>query len=150
MKLLEKIKKELISALKARDKLKAGVLKVLLAEIKNKEISKRPLCLEESDIKDVIAKEIKDREEGIRIYKGANILDRVERLEKEISILRVFLPLLSELEISNLIEEGIAALHASSESDMGKVLGFVMKRARGQIDSDIVKELILNKVKDLH
>lgn len=147
MRLLDKIKKEADKALKERNRARLSVLRVLLAAIKNREIAKRPKKLEEADIKEVIAKEIKDREEGIRIYKGANVSERVDMLEAEIKILREFLPLLNEAEINDLIDKAISSTSASSEKDMGRVLGFVMPKLRGQADPEQVRVMITKKLR---
>src|SRR5690606_15950216 len=107
MTLLETIKTESDNAFKAGNRSRVSVLRVLIAAIKNKEMTKRPDKLNEDDVRDAVAKEIKDREEGIRIYKGAEAADRVKLLEAEIKVLREFLPAMSEDKVVSLIDEAI-------------------------------------------
>lgn len=146
MKLLDKIKNGASNALKERNRVRLSVLRTLLAEIKNREIAKRPKKLEEIDIKRVIANEIREREEGIRIYKGVNAIDRVKLLETEVDVLREFLPLLDVNSIKKLVNEAISATGASTRRDMGKVLSFVMPKIIGQADPEEVKAVIMDKL----
>lgn len=146
MELLKKLESDKNRALKAKDRFRVSVLRLVLAAVKNLEIEKRPDKLTEADVKDTLAKEIKDHEDGIAIYKEVGEDERVKALEAEMAVLREYLPAVSEDEVASIIEDGIKKTGAASSTDIGRVMGFVMPKVKGQASADLVKNLILEKL----
>jgi len=128
-------------ALKSGDKTRVSVLRLVLAAVKNREISKRPDPIDDSDVMAVIAKEIKERVDDIKIYASAKKDDRVKTLEEELKILREYLPEMDEGALEALVTEAIQKTSACSLADIGKIMGYVMPKVSGQASPDLVRSL---------
>lgn len=141
-------------ALKAGDQFLVGTLRMLLAAIQNKEKDKKfkekiegDAQLTDEQILDVISSEIKKRNDAIVLYKQGNRPELAEREQKEIDILKKYLPAqLSEDEIKKLVAGSIAKIGAKEMKDMGKVMADLNPQIKGKADgatvSKIVKELL--------
>lgn len=170
MTLKEHINKDLIEALKNKEKDKALALRTLNAAIKNAEIAKRlklsksvkntdgidksffrflekESVLSDEEATDVVLSQIKQRRDSITEFEKAKRLDLVEREKTEIKILLAYLAeQMSEEEIKKVASEAIVKTGAKNAKDMGKVMGALMKEVKGKADgttvSRIVKELL--------
>ncbi len=162
MALKERINEDLIIALKAREKERALVLRTLNAAIKNAEIVKRSKLakieentekliaasvLNDEEVIDVIASQIKQRRDSIVEYEKGNRADLVASEKAEIEILSHYMPAqMSEEEIRSVVASAIAKTGAAGPKDMGRVMGALMKEVKGKADgtlvSKIVKELL--------
>ena len=147
-KLLKKIQSESMLALKSGDKLRLSVLRLIIAAVKNLEISKRPDPIDDSDVMAVIAKEIKECEEDIKIYADAGKDDRVKTLQDELKILREYLPAMDEGAVEALVKEAIKKTSARSLADIGKIMGYVMPKVSGQATPDLVRSLAAKQLKE--
>lgn len=136
-----------MAALKSGEKTRLSVLRLILSAAKNLEISKRPDPIDDSDVLAVIAKEIKDREEGIKIYADAGEDARVSGLEEELEILREYLPKMDPKELEALVRQGVRSTAASSLQDIGKIMGYVMPKVSGQATPEQVRELAAKQLK---
>ncbi|MBP8612611.1 MAG: GatB/YqeY domain-containing protein, partial [Candidatus Atribacteria bacterium] len=94
MEILDRIQKDYIQAMKERNEIKTTTLNMLRSQIKYKEIELKGAEkeLQESDIIDIIRKEIKKREEAIEMYKEAGRTDLLEKEIKELEILNSYMP----------------------------------------------------------
>ena len=153
MALRNKIDTDYKNALKLKDKIKISTYRLILSSIKDLDIFNRsgPDKKEtnDEDIKKLLKKMIKQRNESIDIYKKNNRKDLLEVEEKELKILSEFLPKqLSEEETKKICIETINKLSATSIKDMGKVMGELKKQYAESIDFSkagfLLKEL-LNK-----
>ncbi|MGB9831955.1 MAG: GatB/YqeY domain-containing protein [Caldisericum exile] len=145
MELLEKIQKDYIQSMKEKDEIKASVLNMLRSQIKYKEIELKNVKneLEESDLIEIIRKEIKKREEAIEMYKQAGRQDLLSKEEKELEILKSYLPKLpSEEEIKAEIEKIIHETGAKDKKDFGKVMKLAMEKFKGIVDGAKIKEIV--------
>ncbi|MEK7658432.1 MAG: GatB/YqeY domain-containing protein [Patescibacteria group bacterium] len=164
MFLKENIKNNTIEALKQGNEILISTLRMLLAAIIAKEKEKRykiskvkPELKEEELIKeselsdeeiiDVISSEIKKRKDAIVLYEKGNRPELAEKENKEIKILKKYLPeQLSEEELKKLIEESINKTEAKEMRDIGKVMADLSPKIKGKADSGevskIVKELL--------
>jgi uncharacterized protein YqeY len=141
--LQEKISKDMVEALKANDQIKTSTLRMLNSVIHNAVIAKRPKELEESDIVDIIAKQIKQRSESIEQFKKGNRPDLVDKETKELEILKSYMPgALSEEEVTKIVKDAIAQTGAKAKQDMGKVMKEVMPKVKGRYDSKMLSELV--------
>lgn len=142
--LLDQIQSDLKSAQLDRDEIKVSTLRLLLSEIKYAQIAKG-VELADADIISIIQREVKKRKEAAVGFRSGSREEQAKKEEAEEAILKSFLPAqLSTEELTKIVEESINELGANSIADMGKVIGLVMGKVKGQADggsvSSIVKE----------
>jgi uncharacterized protein YqeY len=148
MSVKERLDEDMKAALKARDagRERLSVIRMVRAAVKNAEIEKmRPLTDEE--VAAVLAREVKQRQDVIPDYAGGGRDDLVAAFEREIAILREYMPLqLSDEEVRRLAREAVSEVGAKDAKDMGKVMGVLMPKVKGKADgrlvSQVVKELL--------
>jgi uncharacterized protein YqeY len=154
MPLKETIETEYKKALKAKDKSKISTYRLILSSIKDLDISNRSgpnkKETDDSDIKQLLKKMVKQRSESIDIYKKNNRSDLLEVEQNEYDILTSFLPKqLDEKETKKICSDIISKVGASSLKDMGKVMGELKKAHADEIDfakaGPLIKELLSNK-----
>jgi len=153
MSLKSKIESDYQNSLKSKDKGKISTYRLILASIKDLDIANRsgPKKKEtdDSDVKQLLKKMIKQRSESIEIYKKNNREDLLKVEENEVSILSNYLPKqLSDEETKNVCLEAVKKINAQSIKDMGKVMGELKKNYSDNLDFSkagaILKE-VLNK-----
>jgi len=146
MSLKDRLMQEMKEAMKARDQLKLSTLRLLISEIKNKEIDAKGE-LKEEDILAIIQKAVKQRQDSIAQYEKGGRQDLADKEKAELEILKAYLPEeLSTQEILKIIEEAIAATGASSPREMGKVMKEVMPKVKGRADGKLVNELVRKRL----
>ena len=122
--MFDKIKSDMVKAMKDQDKFSLSVIRMLKGAIDKERIDKKIEITDEVVI-DVLAKELKTREESKLEFNKAGRTDLVEALDKEIAIIKNYLPEpLSESEINEIIENAMKEVEASTIRDMGKVRSF--------------------------
>ncbi len=141
-----RLAEEIRAAMKSRQALRLGALRLLAASVKNREVElRRPLSDEE--FVEVATREVKRRREAIESYERAGRSDRAAQEREEQEVLETYLPAgLSEDEVEALISEAVTATGAESPGDMGKVMGFVMNRAKGRVDGKVVQEKVRSRL----
>ena len=153
MSIKEKINDEYKTALKSKDKNKISTYRLILSGIKDLDISNRSgpnkKETDDEDIKKLLKKMIKQRNESVEIYKKNKREDLLKIEQGEIDLLSTYLPKqLSEEETKKICSEIISNVGAQSIKDMGKVMGELKKNYSDSIDfskaGSILKEL-LNK-----
>ncbi len=149
MKLLQQIKQDLTLSLKNGNREKALVLRTLLSEIHNAQIKVgKDKELSDEDIINVLTKEVKKRKDAFAIYTSAKEQEKAQVEKQELEIISTYLPQqLSRKEIVALVRKAIKETHATGIQDIGKVMGAVMKEARGRADGKLVKELAEQELK---
>ncbi len=149
MEVKSRIEEGLKTAIKQRDTVRVSILRMLLAAIKNKEVEKIR-ALTEDEFYALVKTSVKQHLESIESFKKGNRQDLVEKEEKELEILREFLPAaLSEEELSKEIEGAIATLEAKSQKDMGKVIKYLMEKYPGRIDGKVLSGMVLKRLSSL-
>ena len=144
--MFEKIKSDMIKAMKEQDKFKLSVIRMIKASIDKERIDKKIEITDEVVI-DVLAKELKTREESRLEFSKAGRTDLVEDLDKEIAIIKEYLPEpLTEEEIDKIIDEAFKETEASSIKDMGKVMKVVTPKVKGRCDMKEVSSKIKAKL----
>lgn len=137
-----RIKQEMVAAMKAGDKRRLGVIRLLLAAIKQREVDER-IELDDTQVLTVLDKMVKQRRDSIAQYEKAGRTDLAEQESFEISVLHDYLPAaLSEEEIDTLIDQAIASTGASSVKEMGKVMGVIKPKAQGRADMGKIGAMI--------
>ena len=153
MSIKEKINDEYKTALKSKDKNKISTYRLILSGIKDLDISNRSgqnkKETDDEDIKKLLKKMIKQRNESVEIYKKNKREDLLKIEQGEIDLLSTYLPKqLSEEETKKICSEIISKIGAQSLKDMGKVMGELKKNYSDSIDfskaGSMLKEL-LNK-----
>jgi len=144
--MLKKIEKDMMSALKNKEKEKAGSLRLIISKCKNKAIE-LGRDLSDSEIIKVLQNVAKQHKESIKMYKEGNRSDLVEQETTELGFVEDYLPsMMDEVEVKELIKQIIEEVGATDMSDFGKVMPNVMKKGAGKIDGSlaqsIVKELL--------
>jgi uncharacterized protein YqeY len=133
---------EMREAMKSRQTVRLGALRLLAASVKNREVELRR-ALSDDEFVEVVTREVKRRREAIESYELAGRQDRVAQEREEQEVLEAYLPArMSEAEVGSLIDEAIGATGARGPEDMGKVMGFVMGRAKGRVDGKAVQEKV--------
>ncbi len=153
MALREKIEDEYKNALKLKDKNKISTYRLILSGIKDLDIQNRSgpnkKNTDDDDVKKLLKKMIKQRNESIEVYKNNNRQDLLQIELEEVNIMSEYLPKqLGEEDTKKLCEEIAKKLNASSIKDMGKVMGELKKNNADSIDFSLAGKLIkeiLNK-----
>ena len=140
--MLQQIENDLKNALKNQDKIKAGVLRLLISKCKNKSIATGS-PLNDSDVMKVLQTAAKQHKESIKLYKEGDRTDLVDQETAELSIVEEYLPsMMTEDEIKSIISSIIDETGASSMADFGKVMPQVMKQGAGKIDGGVAQKIL--------
>ncbi len=144
--LAARIQEDVKAAMKAKDKARLGVLRLITAAIKQKEVDDRTE-LNDDQVIAVLEKMVKQRKDSIAQYEKAGRTELAEQEAFEIGIIQEYLPEpLSEAEIDTLITEAIDATGAAGMKDMGKVMGWLKPRLAGRADMGKVSQTIKNRL----
>lgn len=146
MSVTERLNQDMKEAMKAKDKLRLSVIRMLKAAFQKESIEqKRPLTAEEEVT--ILARELKQRKDSLHEFEKANRHDLAEQVTAEITVVMGYLPeQLSEDAVRTVVAEVIAQVGATSASDFGAVMKAVMPRLKGQAEGGrinrVVKELL--------
>ena len=145
----EKILEDLKLSMKAQDKEKLTVIRMIKGAIQMEELNKKHE-LSDEEVIGIIAKQIKSRKEAIVEFEKANRVDLVEQNKKEIEILNTYMPeQLSDEEINKVIDEAFAKINPTSPQDMGKIIGSISPMLKGKADMGMVSKLVKDKLSNL-
>jgi len=142
MSLSEKIAIDFNRALKAGDKVRVAILRMVKSTIKNREIEKgEPLG--DNEIEEVFRSFVKRAKESIEQFSTAGRTDLVEKEKAELTIIQEYLPRqFSEDETREIIRNAIAETGAAGPQDMGKVMKTVMAKGKGKVDGKLANTLL--------
>jgi uncharacterized protein len=150
MSLEEQLNKDYIQAMKDRDSVRSSALSFLRAQVKYARIELKTEQVADKDVIAVIKKQVKQRQDSIEQFKGGGRTDLVEKEEKELSILKSYLPAeMSADELRGIIKEAIKAVGATSIKDMGKVIKETGAKAAGRADNKQISELVKEELSRL-
>jgi uncharacterized protein YqeY len=146
MSLKNRIQEEVKDAMRARDKVRLPVLRLITAAIKQKEVDER-IEMDDSSVLAVLDKMAKQRRESLEQYEKAGREDLAAQERLELDILKDYLPQqLSEEELSTLIAQAIADSGAESMRDMGAVMGLLREKVQGRADMKAVSNAVRNSL----
>ena len=148
MSLQERLTEDVKTAMKAREagKSRLSVLRMVKASIRNIEIDRKKE-LNDEDVLDVLAKEVKMRRDSMDDFRKGNRPDLVAALEEEIAILAEYLPAqLSEEEVRVLVDQAVSQAQAATAKDMGKVMAILMPQVKGKADGKLVNTLVRERL----
>ncbi len=147
--LLDQIQEDLKQAQLERQEIKVSTLRMLVSEIRYSAISKSEDHQEISDeqVTQVILKEAKKRRESIASFEQAGRAELVEKEQSELKVLEAYLPeQMGDEQLGKIVDESISQTGASEVKDMGKVIGMVMGKIKGQADGARVSQLIKERL----
>ncbi|MBE0369355.1 MULTISPECIES: GatB/YqeY domain-containing protein [Pseudoalteromonas] len=146
MSLLTKLKDAQKDAMRAKDKIRLGAIRMVLAEIKQREIDNR-VTLDDAGITSVLVKLVKQRRDSYTQFTDAGREDLAEIEANEIKVLETFLPQpLTDEEIIALIDSAVTDTGAAGMQDMGKVMGIIKSKAEGRADMGKISGLIKQRL----
>ena len=138
--LKEQVQEEIKDALRGGEKVKLGALRFLMASVKNREIELRRE-LTDDEFREVVGREVKRRNESIEAYEDAGRDDLVKKETEERQVLQDYMPQqLSDAEVDALVAEAIEQTGATSVKELGRVMGYVMGKAKGRVDGSVVQQ----------
>lgn len=146
MDLKTTLQNDMKTAMKAQDALKLGALRMLIAEIKKREIDKKS-PLEDAEIHKTISTLIKQRNDSVEAFTKGNRPELADKEKAEIAVLQAYLPQqLSASETEAIVVAAIAEAGASKPEDMGKVMKVALAKAAGRADGKLLNELVRKKL----
>jgi uncharacterized protein YqeY len=144
--LKQRITEDMKAAMKGGDKPRLGVIRLLLAAIKQREVDER-ITLDDSQVLAVLDKMVKQRRDSISQYQAGGRQDLVDQESFEIEVLQGYLPAqLSEAELAALVEQAMAQSGASSVRDMGKLMAVLKPQVQGRADMGAVSGIVKQKL----
>ena len=133
---------EMKTAMRAKDAARLGVIRLILSEIKQREVDER-ISLDDTQIFAVLNKMIKQRRDSLEQFSAANRQDLVDQESFELGVLQAYLPAaLGEAEVDQIIKEAITASGASSIKDMGALMTTLRPKLQGRADMGEVSKKI--------
>lgn len=140
--LKDQLHEEMTQALKAGERTRLGALRMLAAAITNKE--KDVLHeLSDDEVREVAGKEVKKRSESIEAFEGAGRQELADKERAERDVLAAYAPAqLSDAEVDAIVDEAIASTGATSVTELGKVMGAIMAKAKGRVDGTVVQQKV--------
>lgn len=144
MSLKERLTDDFKTAMKSKDEIAKNTINLARAAIKQVEVDTRK-DLTDEEIIPIIAKQVKMRKDALADFEKGGRTDLIDAYNKEIEVLEVYLPAqLSEDEIKKVVTETAAELGIDGgKQNMGKLMGPVMAKVKGQADGGAVKKIVM-------
>ena len=149
MGLKEKLQSDLTDAIRSKDGVKSGTIRMLLAAITNEEVAgKSAKVLTDAEVITVLSREAKKRREAVEAYTNAKRDDLANKEKEEAAVIALYLPeQLSEMDIKKLIAEAIAETNATGAAGMGLVMKVLQPKIAGKADGGVVSSLVKDALK---
>lgn len=142
MNLSQQLNDDMKQAMRAKDKFKLSVIRMILSSVKNEKI-KKGSELNDSEVLDIVNRELKQRKDSLQEFEDAGRDDLADKIRKEIEIVSNYLPeQLTEEELKSIVTQTIQEVGASSKADMGKVMGALMPKVKGRADGKTVNQMV--------
>jgi uncharacterized protein len=133
-------------ALRDRDSSRVSTLRMLLSSLQYKEIEKKQE-LNQDEFHSLIKTLIKQRAESIELFKKGQRSDLVEKEEKELEILKGFVPAqMPDDELSAEVDAAVTELKATSMKEMGRVMKFLMEKLGSRVDGKVLNEMVRKRL----
>ncbi|MCO7175679.1 GatB/YqeY domain-containing protein [Sporolactobacillus kofuensis] len=146
MSLVDRLTTDMKQAMKAREKARLSVIRMIKTSLQNESI-KLGKPLSEDEALAVLTRELKQRKDSLQEFKNAERQDLVDEVAVEIAIVQSYMPeQLSEQEVEALIDETISEVGAVSKADIGKVMKAVMPKAKGRADGSMINKIVREKL----
>ena len=146
MSLKAQISEDMKAAMRAKDSVRLGAIRLLLSAIKQREVDER-IELSDADVITAIEKMLKQRRDSIAAYESANRTDLADVEKYEVSVLQEYLPQqLTEAEILIILNQVVADTGAAGVKDMGKVMAAIKPLVAGKADMGKISGLIKTRL----
>ncbi len=144
--MLERLRNDLTTAMKARDAVTMRVLRMVLADAHDRKIAAGE-DLNDDELIEVLQRCVKQRQEAAELFEKGGRQDRADDERAEIEVLRGYLPeQLDGDELAAAVDHVIADIGAASPSDMGRVMGELMSRHKGRLDGKAANAVVRDKL----
>lgn len=144
--LRQRIQEDMKTALRAQDKQRLGAIRLILADIRKREIDER-ITLNDEQVFEVFAKMLKQRRDSLEQYETAGRQDLVAQESFEIALIQSYMPKpLDETELNHLIDTVLKEIGATSSKDMGNAMKVLKKRTQGRADMKAVSVLVKQRL----
>lgn len=146
MSLKQRLTDDMKAAMKSGDKDSLGVIRLVNAAIKQKEVDER-IQLDDAQVVAVLDKMVKQRKDSVSQYEAASRQDLADVERAEIAVIERYLPAkLGEAEIAAAIDAAVAETGATGAADMGKLMAVLKPKLAGQADMGLVSALVKKKL----
>lgn len=146
MSILNQLTEDMKQAMKAREKLKLGTIRMLISELKNARIDSGKDLTPDDELQ-ILTNAAKKRKEAIEAYQAANRQDLYEKEQQELEIIQQYLPeQMSGEEIDKKLDEIIESTGASGLKDLGRVMSEAMKVFKGRADGKKIQQIVREKL----
>lgn len=143
MTLADRLQEDLHRALRAGDGLRVSTIRLARAAIHNASIERGRALLTDTEIEEIITREMKRRREAIEAFGKGGRDDLVRKETLELAILSEYLPpQLSEADLRAIVAEAVRQVQAAGPQDMGRVMAAVMPKVKGRADGGLVNRLV--------
>jgi len=137
-----RINEDMKAAMRAKEKERLGVIRLILAAIKQREVDER-IELDDTQVLAVLDKMLKQRRDSIEQFANAGREELVDKERFELDLIQSYMPAsLSEAELDSIIKEVVVAVGASSMQDMGKVMAELKPKIQGRADMGQVSQKV--------
>ena len=144
--LKDRITDDMKSAMRARETLRLGAIRMLLAAVKQREVDER-ITLDDAQVAAIVDKLIKQRRDSIAQFEQAGRTDLADQEKAEVAVLSVYLPAQADAtEIESLLAAAIVATAAAGPQDMGKVMAILKGKLAGRADLTAVSAMVKSRL----
>ena len=141
--LLDQLNADMKEAMKAKDKNRLSVIRMLKASLQNEAIHLGVKDLNEDQELTVLSREVKQRRDSLKEFTEAAREDLAAKIEQELTYVNAYLPAqLTEEELKQIISETTKMINAEKPSDKGKLMGAVVPKTKGRTDGALVSKLV--------
>lgn len=145
----EKISQDIKAAMKNKETARLSTLRMMLAELVNKEKEKGIPVTDEQAVQ-VLQSMVRRRKDAIEQFRSAGRNDLADKETAEIAIIETYLPAqLAEDEVRAHVRAAIEELHAQGPKDMGKVMGVLTKRLAGRVSGSVLSSIVREALQKL-
>ncbi|CAM3106288.1 GatB/YqeY domain-containing protein [Sporolactobacillus spathodeae] len=146
MNLIDRLTNDMKEAMKAREKARLSVIRMLKTSLHNESI-KTGNQLSDEEALAVLTRELKQRKDSLQEFENAGRHDLVDEVSFEIAIVQSYLPeQLSEDDVQSIVDETISEVGAVSKADIGKVMKAIMPKVKGRADGSLINRLVRGKL----
>ena len=140
--LKDQLQSDVKAAMKSRDKRSLGALRLIMAELKRREVDER-IELQNQDILVILEKMTKQRRDSLTQYEAAGRSDLAEQEQFELDLIAAYMPEpIGEDELAAMVEAAITTTGASAMADMGKVMAVLKSEVQGRADMGQVSRIV--------
>ncbi len=140
--MLKQLKEDMIAAMRARQKLRLGTIRMVMAAMQKAQIAKKAE-LDEQECIVLLTREAKKRREAADLYRKGERLELAQKEEDELKVIQGYLPqAISAAQVRTMVKELIERLKPQSQRDMGKIMGGLSPQVRGRFDGKAASAIV--------